>query len=85
VAGAAAAALGPDRVTEAEVSLGGEDFAFYLDQVPGAMIRLGVGIPGAGETFDIHTSSFDVDERAIGHGVRVFVHTTLAALASGPF
>jgi metal-dependent amidase/aminoacylase/carboxypeptidase family protein len=49
------------------------------------MIRLGVGIPGAEETFDIHTSRFDVDERAIGHGVRVFVHTALAALASGPF
>src|SRR5204863_279548 len=45
VAGAAGAALGPDRVVEAEISMGGEDFSFYLDQVPGAMIRLGVGIP----------------------------------------
>jgi len=85
IAGAAAAALGRDRVVEAEVSLGGEDFAFYVEQVPGAMIRLGVGRPGATETFDIHTSRFDVDERAIGHGVRVFVHTALAALSAGPF
>ena len=85
VAGAAAAALGPDRVAEAEVSLGGEDFAFYLEQVPGAMVRLGVGTPGADETFDIHTSRFDVDERAIGYGVRVLVHTALAALSAGPF
>ena len=85
IAGAAAAALGPDRVIEAEVSMGGEDFAFYLEQVPGAMVRLGTGAPGATDTFDIHQGSFDVDERAIAHGVRVFVHTALAALATPAF
>ncbi|MEV0398336.1 amidohydrolase [Polymorphospora rubra] len=83
VAGAAGAALGPDRVVEAEISMGGEDFAFYLDQVPGAMIRLGTGVPGVDSRFDIHQSAFDVDERAIGYGVRVMVHTALAALAAG--
>ena len=83
IAAAAAAALGPDRVVEAEVSMGGEDFAFYVDEVPGAMIRLGVGVPGSTRKLDIHQSSFDVDERAIGHGVRVFVHTALAALSAG--
>jgi len=85
VASAAAAALGPERVVEAEVSMGGEDFSFYVEQVPGAMIRLGVGVPGATEKVDIHQSSFDVDERAIGHGVRVFVHTALAALSTSSF
>jgi amidohydrolase len=85
VAGAAGAALGPDRVVEAEISMGGEDFAFYLEQVPGAMIRLGCGIPGSDVKFDIHQSAFDVDERAIGYGVRVMVHTALAALSAGAF
>ncbi len=85
-AGAAAAALGTrGRVVEADVSMGGEDFAFYLDHVPGAMIRLGVGVPGAVEKVDIHQSSFDVDEAAIGHGVRIFVHTAMAALSAGLF
>jgi amidohydrolase len=84
MADAAAAALGPDRVLEAEVSMGGEDFAFYVEQVPGTMIRLGVGVPG-GEKVDIHQSAFDIDERAIGHGVRVFVHTALAATSAGSF
>lgn len=83
VAGAAAAALGPDRVTEAEVSMGGEDFAFYLEQVPGTMFRLGVGVPGTVTSMDIHQSTFDIDESAIGYGVRVFTHTALAALTSG--
>jgi amidohydrolase len=80
---AARAALGPGRLSEAEVSMGGEDFAFYLEQVPGTMFRLGVGHAGATEPMDIHQSSFDIDEAAIGAGVRVMVHTALAALTSG--
>jgi amidohydrolase len=82
ITGGAAAALGSDRVAEAPVSMGGEDFAYYLEQVPGAMARLGVGRPG--EELDLHQGSFDVDERAIGYGVRVMVHTALAALDDGP-
>lgn len=78
MAGGAAAALGSDRVVEAPVSMGGEDFAYYLEQVPGAMARLGVGRPG--EELDLHQGSFDVDERAIGYGVRMLTHTALAAL-----
>lgn len=85
IAGAAGAALGADRVVEAEISMGGEDFAYYLEHVPGAMVRLGVGVPGATEKVDIHQSAFDIDERAIGYGVRVMVHTALAALSAGTF
>jgi amidohydrolase len=85
IAGAAAAALGPDHVVEAELSMGGEDFAFYLEQVPGSMIRLGCGVPGATTKFDIHQSSFDADERSIAHGVRVMVHAALAGLATPGF
>jgi amidohydrolase len=85
IAGAAGAALGPERVTEAEISMGGEDFSFYLEQVPGAMIRLGTATPGSDVKFDIHQSAFDVDERSIGYGVRVMVHTALAALSAGAF
>jgi len=85
IAGAAGAALGADRVVEAEISMGGEDFSFYLDHVPGAMIRLGTGVAGSDKRFDLHQGSFDVDESCIGYGVRVFVHTALAALSTGAF
>jgi amidohydrolase len=81
MAGAAAAALGGDKVVETPVSMGGEDFAWYLEHVPGAMARLGVGRPG--EQLDLHQGSFDIDERAIGYGVRTMVHTALAALDNG--
>jgi amidohydrolase len=85
IAGAAGAALGPERVVEAELSMGGEDFAFYLDHVPGSMIRLGTGAPGSDVQHDLHQGDFDVDESSIGYGVRVMVHTALAALATGSF
>ncbi|HEX6969929.1 MAG TPA: amidohydrolase [Micromonosporaceae bacterium] len=85
IAGAAGAALGADRVVEAELSMGGEDFAYYLEHVPGAMIRLGTAVPGSPVKLDIHQPSFDVDERCIGYGVRVMVHTALAALSAGSF
>jgi amidohydrolase len=78
IAGAAAAMLGKDAVTETTQSLGGEDFAWYLHQVPGAMARLGTRTPGALAAGDLHQPTFDIDERAIGAGVRV-----LAAVASG--
>ena len=85
IAGAAGAALGADRVVEAEISMGGEDFSFYLEQVPGAMVRLGTGTPGSDIRHDLHQSGFDVDERCIGYGVRIMVHTALAALSTGAF
>jgi amidohydrolase len=77
--------LGPDAVTEAPQSLGGEDFAWYLDSIPGALARLGTRVPGSDAEFDIHQAAFDVDERAIAHGVRLMAATALTALRdSGP-
>lgn len=64
----ARAVLGEGSVTLTEQSLGGEDFAWYLTKVPGAMARLGTRTPG-GRTYDIHQGDLRVDERAIAAGV----------------
>jgi amidohydrolase len=77
IGAAAAAVLGPGAVTETPQSLGGEDFAWYLHLVPGAMARLGTRTPGTLAAGDLHQPTFDIDERAIGVGVRV-----LAAVVS---
>lgn len=69
---AAAAALGPDGPVSVEQSLGGEDFSWYLRQVPGAMARLGVRTPGDPVQRDLHQPSFLADESAISVGVRFF-------------
>lgn len=60
-------------------SLGGEDFGWYLDRVPGAMGRLGTRTPG-GPTHDLHQGDLRVDERAIVIGARVLAETALLAL-----
>jgi amidohydrolase len=74
-------ALGPDAVVETEQSLGGEDFAWYLRRVPGAMARLGVARPDASVLHDLHQGAFDVDERAIPAGTRLLVAAALLANA----
>ena len=74
---AAERVLGPDATTPAPQSLGGEDFAWYLESVPGALCRLGTRRPGSDADFDIHQPAFDVDERAIGVGVRLMAATAL--------
>jgi amidohydrolase len=71
---------GPDAAADTEQSSGGEDFAWYLEKVPGAMARLGVW-PGVGPMKDIHQPTFDLDERALPFGVRVLVNSALQALA----
>jgi amidohydrolase len=73
-------ALGPGAAVPTQQSLGGEDFAWYLDHVPGAMARLGVKPPGLERPYDLHQGSFDVDESAIASGVRVLVAAALGAL-----
>lgn len=77
-AAAACAALGPESVVDTPQSMGGEDFSWYLEHVPGAMARLGVGRPG--EALDLHQGTFDVDEAAIANGVRLLAHTAVRAL-----
>ena len=76
---AARSVLGPAGVAVTDQSLGGEDFAWMLQQVPGAMARLGVRPVGQDLVPDIHQPAFDVDERCIRVGV-----ATLAAVASRP-
>ncbi|MFD5309524.1 M20 family metallopeptidase [Streptomyces ardesiacus] len=74
---AMAARRGTDAVEGTEQSLGGEDFSWYLEHVPGAMARLGVRPPGERTVRDLHQGDFDVDEHAITVGVELF---TAAAL-----
>ncbi|MEU8459465.1 amidohydrolase [Streptomyces sp. NPDC029003] len=77
---AMAARRGAGSVEDTEQSLGGEDFSWYLEHVPGAMARLGVRRPGDTAKHDLHRGDFDVDESAIGVGVEFF---TAAALLDG--
>ncbi|MDV5147921.1 amidohydrolase [Streptomyces sp. SBC-4] len=77
LADAMTARRGPYAIEDTEQSLGGEDFSWYLEHVPGAMARLGVRTPGDTRVRDLHAGDFDVDERCIETAVELF---TAAAL-----
>lgn len=70
--------LGPDALSSTQQSGGGEDFSWYLEEVPGAMARLGVW-SGEGAQLDIHQPTFDLDERALAVGVRAMSNIVLAS------
>ncbi|MGO1582360.1 MAG: amidohydrolase [Actinomycetaceae bacterium] len=77
---AAKAVLGEGATELTEQSLGGEDFAWYLRRVPGALARLGTRTPG-GQTYDLHRGDAVFDERAIAAGAKVLAGVALTASA----
>ncbi|MGJ6964491.1 M20 family metallopeptidase [Streptosporangium sp. G11] len=83
LAEAAEGVLGEGAPVPTEQSLGGEDFGWYLESIPGAFARLGTREPGSAHLADIHQGTFDVDESAIGTGVRFLAATALTALWEG--
>jgi amidohydrolase len=75
---AALETVGSDQLVLSPQSMGGEDFGWFADVMPIALARLGTH--GGGPPLDLHRGTFDVDERAIGVGVRLLARTALHAL-----
>jgi amidohydrolase len=74
--------LGDDGLVTTQQSLGGEDFGWYVEKIPGAMARLGTRSPG-GPTFDLHQGDLRVDERSLGIGARVLAQAATLAMLRG--
>jgi metal-dependent amidase/aminoacylase/carboxypeptidase family protein len=68
------------QVLHASYPFNGEDFALFLNQVPGAMFFIGVANPEAGVNGVPHAPNFAADERAIGLGVRSMAGLLLSRL-----
>jgi len=75
------AVLGPKGRAPTSQSLGGEDFAWYLARVPGAMGRLGTREPG-GPTYDIHQGNLRVDERAVPIAAKLLASVAIGAIVT---
>ncbi|MGW4199508.1 amidohydrolase [Streptomyces sp. NPDC004726] len=73
---------GAYAIEDTEQSLGGEDFSWYLEHVPGAMARLGVRTPGDTTRRDLHRGDFDADEESIRVGVELFTASALLDAAT---
>lgn len=71
--------VGDENVLEMETAnMGGEDFGFYLEQVPGCYVRFGAQIPGR-EGYPAHSSRFDFDEQVLGIGAAYFAELAKVA------
>lgn len=55
-------------------SMGGEDFSFYLEKIPGCLVRLGAQKEGFAN-IPAHSSTFDFDENALGIGAAFMAET----------
>jgi amidohydrolase len=78
----AADLLGAEHVHTVPPSMGGEDFAYFLQKIPGCFYWL--GCRGGAPRPNIHHPAFDLDEEALVTGVQLFVHVALEFLSFGP-
>jgi len=58
--------------------MGGEDFAYYLQKVPGAFVMLGTGTE---HPYPHHNARFDIDETSLGIGTRLLTRVAMEAAA----
>ncbi len=75
---AALGVVGPAGVIEAPTSMGADTFSWYGAHARAGYARLGTHSDGT--RLDLHASTFDIDERAIGIGVRLLASAALLAL-----
>ncbi|MGB3863587.1 MAG: M20/M25/M40 family metallo-hydrolase, partial [Candidatus Aminicenantaceae bacterium] len=69
--------LGKDKVVDIDPVMGGEDFAYFLEKVPGAFLFLGAG---DGMDFPHHHAAFDIDENVLPQGVLLMTSLALEYL-----
>lgn len=64
-----------------EPAMGAEDFAFYLNQIPGCFVRLGTSGEGKETCYPLHSGFFDIDEGAISKGIAFLSWAAIRLLA----
>lgn len=73
--------LGTGSTTSTDASMGAEDFSCYLQEIPGALLRLGAW-DGESDKTALHSAYFTLDERSIEVGIRAGVASLLGLLAA---
>jgi amidohydrolase len=75
--------LGAEKVASGvNASMGGEDFAYYCQQVPGAFWRLGVRRGDAAKQPTLHQSTYDFADEALPLGIRMHCEIARRYLAA---
>ncbi|RNF40188.1 M20 metallopeptidase family protein [Planococcus salinus] len=69
--------LGEEKLTIVDPSMGGEDFAYYAEKVPGIFFRLGIYNEEKDCVYPNHHPKFDVDEDALPYGSAILAQFAL--------
>ena len=72
---AAVEVVGQDNVVQDLMTMGGEDFSWFLNRVPGCFIAVGSRNESRGLVYGHHHPRFDVDEHCLGIGAEVLLRT----------
>jgi amidohydrolase len=73
--------FGEENVQEASKLMPAEDFAYYLERVPGCFMFVGAGNPVKGAVYPHHHPKFDFDEDAMINAVRLFIAMSMGYAA----
>jgi len=76
----AAGIVGAERVQEADATMGGEDFGYFMRNTPGVFVLIGSGNEQLGTTHGVHTPLFKLDETVMSTGTAMHVLFAKAAL-----
>ncbi len=83
VAAVASEVVGSDAWVPVPPTMGGEDFAFFAEQIPACFWLLGVREPGASSWPQLHTSTYDFNDRAMETGLRIQAGVALRFQSGG--
>jgi amidohydrolase len=72
--------LGSENVEDLDLKMTAEDFSYFAREVPSCFYRIGIRNETKGITSNLHSSTFDVDESAIGTGTGLMTWLTLRLL-----
>ena len=76
---AATNVVGEENVVPLRIAnMGGEDFAYFMQEIPGAYVRYGAQRAGK-ESFPAHSSKFDFDEDVLEIGARYLAEVAVKA------
>lgn len=81
----ASEAFGADKVQENAPTMGGEDFGYYMTEIPGAFATVGAGNPDKETDYPHHHARFNIDEEAMLTGAELYAQYALAYLAQDEF
>lgn len=76
----AAEAFGEEVLFNEKPTMGGEDFSFYLDEVPGSFALVGSGNPEKDTEWSHHHGKFNIDEDALATGAELYAQYAWAYL-----